>query len=294
MKHTIFIDQLTLEHWKEKIDTIDAVIISFIQSLDPKNPAIKSLMWRGYFLITRKFLLEQCPILGPVDPPDPKKNEEKWPRRTITRQALYRRLRKLRELGLLCVIHRTITGNKQLAYFKLSDAFWKVNNARHKAATDAAKKETSASSEAVVSRDHGPKAVIPGDYGSAKNHSICVPEPSSPETSNEFIKNSLRETSPESPLLNGAPPDDSGKEPGPTDVAQVVEILGDFKRNHINHHLDVPDEPDPDDGWEIIDEDPDQPEPEEDDSEWPEAEDDLSAEAAETEPAVAEPPEGAA
>jgi len=160
MEYSLYIDQLVLEFWKGKIDPTDCLILAFIADLDQNNPEIAEHMWKGHFLITRKWLIEQLPIL------------------TLGEQAIYKRLRKLRELGILDRKHKTVDGNKTLAYFKLSAFYYKIRNSRHKKADEATEDN---------------KAIVPEDYGSEKSHSLSVSEPWSPETSNESIKDSLEE-----------------------------------------------------------------------------------------------------
>ena len=157
---SIYIDQLTLAHWAGKIDPTDAFIIAFIQGLDPQNPKLREFMWKGHFLILRRWLLHACPLLG------------------IEKQALYKRLRKLRELGIIDVLRRTVAGNRTLAYYKLSTTFWKVCNERHAAATAAVE-----AGKAIVSEDHG----------STESHSLLISEPSSLETSYSLVKYSVEQ-----------------------------------------------------------------------------------------------------
>ncbi len=158
MKFSIYLDQLTLGFWKDKIDFLDCGILAFIADLNPQDKEIKNCMWRGYFLITRKWLLDQLPMLQ------------------IGEQAIYKRLKKLRGLGILSCIHKTIDGNKTLAYFKMSDLYWKIRAKRNKRAGEAAENI---------------KAIISEDNDDIKSHSISVSEPSSPGTSNESIKDSF-------------------------------------------------------------------------------------------------------
>ena len=166
MTFSLYIDQLTLQHWEGKIDLVDCAIVSFLLDLNPDNPKIREHMWRGHFLIKREWLLEELPMLG------------------IGEQALYKRLRKLRELKIVSVLHKTVDGNKTLAYFKLSGLFWKIRTKRHKAASDAAK-------ETYYDDENDGKAIVSRYHGSSKSHSLLVSEPSSPETSNESIKDSF-------------------------------------------------------------------------------------------------------
>ena len=135
MKFSIYIDQLTLQHWQGQIDAIDCLIIGFIDDLDPKDPIIKKHMWRGHFQINRAWLLEEMPMLG------------------IEAKALYKRLKKLRELGIIDKVNRQIEGEgiRTNAYFRLSKLFWKIHAKKHKEATEATKNTTFP----VVSSDHG-------------------------------------------------------------------------------------------------------------------------------------------
>jgi len=122
VKLSVYIDQCVLEFWKGKIDTCDAFLIGFLQDLNPDNPEIRKHMWRGHFLVTLPWLLEQLPLLQ------------------ISKQAVSKRLIKLRELGILNCITKKIDGNKVITYYKLSDFFWKIHNHRHQKATEAVEK----------------------------------------------------------------------------------------------------------------------------------------------------------
>ena len=135
MKFSIYIDQLTLQHWQGQIDAIDCLIIGFIDDLDPKDPIIKKHMWRGHFQINRAWLLEEMPMLG------------------IEAKALYKRLKKLRELGIIDKVNRQIEGEgiRTNAYFKLSKLFYKIRAKNRKKATEATKNDTIP----VPHRDHG-------------------------------------------------------------------------------------------------------------------------------------------
>jgi len=161
MKFTIYIDQLTLEHWKGKIDAIDCLILGFIHDLNPGDPAIKKRMWRGHFLIKRDWLLEEMPMLG------------------IEAKALYRRLKKLRELGILERIHRNIEGEgiRTNAYFRLSKRFWAIRAKRHEKADKAVKDVQFP----VPSRDHGKE----------NPRTPTVESPYPPEGTYESMKDSL-------------------------------------------------------------------------------------------------------
>jgi hypothetical protein len=135
MKFSIYIDQLTLQHWQGQIDAIDCLIIGFIDDLDPKDPIIKKHMWRGHFQINRAWLLEEMPMLG------------------IEAKALYKRLKKLRELGIIDKVNRQIEGEgiRTNAYFKLSKLFYSIRAKNRKKATEATKNDTIP----VPHRDHG-------------------------------------------------------------------------------------------------------------------------------------------
>ena len=122
MKNSIYVDQLVLEAWKGKIDCCDALLIAFIQDLNPQNPAIRDHMWRGHFLITLKWVQDQLPILQ------------------LSESTIFRRLQKLQRLGILDSIKKQVRGSQSLSYFKLSDAFWRVHKKRHEDATKAAQK----------------------------------------------------------------------------------------------------------------------------------------------------------
>ena len=122
MKNSVYVDQLVLEAWKGKIDCADALLIAFIQDLNPQNPAIRDHMWRGHFLITLKWIQDQLPILQ------------------LSESTIFRRLQKLQRLGILDSIKKQVRGSQSLSYFKLSDAFWRVHKKRHAEATKAAQK----------------------------------------------------------------------------------------------------------------------------------------------------------
>jgi hypothetical protein len=203
VKHSIYIDQLALQHWEGKIDFIDCGILGFIQDLDPKNPKIREAMWRGHFLITRKWLLEQAPMLS------------------IGAEALKKRLPKLCKLGILSVRHRTTDGNKTLAYFKLSDLFYKIHTTRHNAATDAAKLATE-----QPKKSQGTE--IPQG---TESQGISVPEPGYPDTRNESIKDSLTSLRVESPLTaDSNTRKGEEKKESPADRETLAKKFTDFRK----------------------------------------------------------------
>ena len=175
MKFTIYIDQLTLQHWKGKIDMIDCAIIGFINDLDPKDPVIKKHMWRGHFQINRSWLLEEMPMLG------------------IEAKALYKRLRKLRELGIIDKLNRQIEGEgiRTNAYFKLSKLFYKIRDKNRKKATEATKDDTFP----VPSRDHGKE----------NPRTPTVESPYPPEGTYESMKDSLTPAHGDAALGDGSP-----------------------------------------------------------------------------------------
>ena len=114
MTYSLYIDQLVLKCWEDEIDPTDSFIISFIYDLNQDNPNIKNWMRDGYFLINRKWLLEQLPLLK------------------LEGHALGVRLRKLKELGILDgKIYMTQKGKQ--SYFKLSEQFWQVHTEIHRA-----------------------------------------------------------------------------------------------------------------------------------------------------------------
>ena len=120
MEHSLYIDQLTLEFWKGKIDAVDCLLISFIHDLDPKNPTLRKYMYKDHFMITLKRIQDQLPIL------------------TMSHQGISKHMIKLKELGILSGIQKTVDGNKKINFYRLSDLFWKVYRTRHEAATKAA------------------------------------------------------------------------------------------------------------------------------------------------------------
>ena len=194
MKHSIYIDQLTLEHWKGKIDTVDALIISFIQDLDPKNPAICEHMWKGHFFITRNWLLDNLPLLN------------------MSPQAISKHFKKLVELGIVSCRTKTVDGNKKLNHYKLSELFWKIHNKRHEAATEAAQrvKENEAEKRATTVARSDEKA---------RNYGIPTAQP---QLRNELIKDSL--STAEAGAQNGAASAAGKKEePAPSTCADCGE-----------------------------------------------------------------------
>ena len=79
-------------------------------------------MWRDHFLITRDWLLDEMPLLD------------------ISKHTLYRKLRHLREMGLLSVLHRgggKIKGtmSRTLAYWKLTPKYWRTKAKIHAVAS---------------------------------------------------------------------------------------------------------------------------------------------------------------
>ena len=141
MKYSINIDQITLEEWEGKIDMIDCAIITFIRDLNPDNPKIKKLMWRGYFLVKLEWLLDELPMLGIAD------------------RTTRRRLQHMCELGILEKLNKRIDGEgiRQLAYYKLSKAFWKAHAKRHKKVEDGIGHEPKKDAEDVHSGDENPR-----------------------------------------------------------------------------------------------------------------------------------------
>ena len=221
MKHSIYIDQLALQHWEGKIDFIDCGILGFIQDLDPKNPKIREAMWRGHFLITRKWLLEQAPMLS------------------IGAEALKKRLPKLCKLGILSVRHRTTDGNKTLAYFKLSDLFYKIHTTRHNAATDAAKLATEQPKKSQGTEiPQGTESQGTEIPQGTESQGISVPEPGYPDTRNESIKDSLTSLRVESPLTaDSITRKGEEKKESPADRETLATMFTDFRK-----HLDPPDD----------------------------------------------------
>ncbi len=198
MKHSLYIDQLTLEFWAGKkvpparvdiqgtyrarflthvLDVVDAFLVAFVSDLNPHDEAIKDIMWRDHFLVKLAWLRERLPLLQ------------------IDERALHRRLRWLRMMGILESLTRTVDGNKSLAYYRMSSLYWQVRARRHEEAAKAAKKV-----KAMVPRDHGnteshgpggpwqsEKAMVPGDpshgpQGPSRHiqdmHSSSAPPPS--------------------------------------------------------------------------------------------------------------------
>ncbi len=144
MEYSINIDQITLEEWEGKIDMIDCAIITFIRDLNPDNPKIKKLMWRGYFLVKLEWLLDELPMLGIAD------------------RTTRRRLQHMCELGILEKLNKRIDGEgiRQLAYYKLSKAFWKAHAKRHKKVEDGIGHEPKKDAEDVHSGDENPRGQI--------------------------------------------------------------------------------------------------------------------------------------
>ena len=188
MKFSIYIDQLTTEYWIGKkpkrkqvdelvadkdrylshsFDLVDAAIVGLVQDLSPQNEAIRKLMFRGHYLITLNWLNEQLPLLQ------------------LGSKGFYRRLRWLRMMGILDVLHKTVSGNKTLAYYRLSKLYQKIRDTRHAEAEKAAKK-------AMVPTDDGSiKAMDLGVHSKEKSHGPCGPEPWTQGSTNESIKDSL-------------------------------------------------------------------------------------------------------
>ena len=191
MQYSLYVDQLVLEKWRGQIDATDCLIIAFVRGLDANNPAIKRLMRDGFFLVTRRWLLGELPILQ------------------LSEQAVYKRLRKLKELGILESKRIRVESGNYLAYFKLSDAYYRVENKRHKDV------------DTIVSEDHGAKETMVSEDD---DHSLSVSAPSSPETSNESGKDSEERDTP--PSGSGEPTAELTDEDRAAATVLVQELLG--------------------------------------------------------------------
>ena len=175
MKFSIYIDQLVLDYWKGKIDFIDCGLIGFIQDLNPDNPEIRKHMWREHFRISLEWLQEELPLLA------------------MSRQAISKRMKKLKQLGILSILDRRIAGEgiMKLTYYKHSGLFWKIHKRRHDEATKAARK---------VTVSHQP------EFTGEKSPVNLESNPRQPELPNESIKDSLStEGSEEMPKPSSSP-----------------------------------------------------------------------------------------
>jgi hypothetical protein len=111
----IHIDQVVLQHWRKQIDYKDAALIALVETLNPDNPKVRSLMHAGYFLLNRQFALDALCLL--------KCGEDQ----------LSRRIKNLEQVG---IIDRMLwvgkkTGRYSL-YVKLSRLYWRVRNSEHR------------------------------------------------------------------------------------------------------------------------------------------------------------------
>lgn len=196
MKHTLYIDQLTLEFWAGRrvdparleiqgtdrerflnhtMDTDDAFLVAFISDLNPHDEAIREIMWREHFLVKLSWLKDRLPLLQ------------------MSEYSLYRRLRWLRLMGILESITRTVDGNKSLAYYRMSSLYWQIRARRHEEAAKAAKQV-----KAMLHQEHGNgKAILPAEHGYEKSHTPQGDEPYSTGTS-KAIQDS-QSSSPASP-----------------------------------------------------------------------------------------------
>jgi len=163
LKHRILVDQLVLDFWlgkkidskkhkadngdtkerarylKHTFDVTDALLISFIEDLNPQDKDVRKIMYRGHFMLTLTYVKERLPLLQ------------------LKERGIYRRLRWLKMMGILSCVHKTVDGNKTLAYYKCSDLYFKIKAKRHAIAAKAA---TEAKEEAIAPVDHGSEEAI--------------------------------------------------------------------------------------------------------------------------------------
>ncbi|MBA7563080.1 hypothetical protein ES708_04733 [subsurface metagenome] len=88
-----------------KIDVTDALLIAFIRSLNPENKKVAELMWRGYFMLSRKFVKGSLPLIN------------------LTDDWISRKIKNLQKIGLVDLCLRD-TGKGKLRYVKLSKLYW--------------------------------------------------------------------------------------------------------------------------------------------------------------------------
>ena len=105
MEYTLSVDQLALKRWHRKVDGDDALIIAFIEKLNPHNDAVKAKMRRGYFRFSRPWVLAEIPLLrfGVV--------------------TLSRKIKRLGDLGIID-IDNTPEGGHFSLYVKLSKTYF--------------------------------------------------------------------------------------------------------------------------------------------------------------------------
>ena len=114
MEFYFTIEQKVLEPWHEKIDLIDAALVSFISKLSPNDPVVESWMHKGMYRLSLKWILAEMPLL-------------RVGREPISTDWISRRMKHLQDVGLvkLMTIVNQKTGRFEL-YGKLTPAFYKA------------------------------------------------------------------------------------------------------------------------------------------------------------------------
>jgi hypothetical protein len=83
MEYALTIDLLALKRWIGKVDAAGVLLASFIAKLNPHNPRVANLMHDGYFLLTRRWIIGELPVLQ------------------LSEDTLGRRLADMKKIGLL-------------------------------------------------------------------------------------------------------------------------------------------------------------------------------------------------
>lgn len=101
----VHIDQVVLQHWRDRIDYNDAALIAFIETLKADNELVARHMQNGYFLLNRQFVLDALSLLGCAEDQLSRKikhladvgiiDRMKWVSKTSGKYCLYVRLSKL-------------------------------------------------------------------------------------------------------------------------------------------------------------------------------------------------------
>jgi len=128
MEYNLIINQAALRRWVGKIKLTDAAIIGFIRGLSQDDPAVSRHMQGGYYRLQLSWMLREMPLL---------KIKEDW---------LSRRLKYLKNLGVLDVLLVVDRGHRYKLYGKLSKLYFQ-EEALARALIDESRSEKTPSSE---------------------------------------------------------------------------------------------------------------------------------------------------
>jgi hypothetical protein len=105
LEYSLYIDQLSLKRWHDKIDLVDAAIIGFIRNLNADSPDVSRRMRNGYYQLNRDWLIEQIPLLH------------------LSPDRLGKRLHQLEKVGLLDLQYTPLKQGRRKLFGKLSKLY---------------------------------------------------------------------------------------------------------------------------------------------------------------------------